>query len=56
MKKVVILFLTLLGIMAPVKAANYEIRELIPEGVQTTIRGETFLYKNFIYQEGVIKF
>ncbi len=51
MKKIitiVILFITLLGI-TKVNAANYEIKELIPLGIKTTIVTKTFSYKQIYY-------
>ena len=54
MKKILIGILVLLGMIVPVKAADYEIRELIPVGVTTTVRGERFVYKDFQYQNGLI--
>ena len=56
MKKLILLFIVLIGIITPVEAANYEMRELIPIGVTTTIRGEKLLYKNLVYQNGFINF
>lgn len=57
MKKIIVGVLVLLiGMTLPVKAANYEMRELIPSGITTTIRGETFLYKGLSYKNGIIKF
>lgn len=54
MKKIILGILVLLGVITPVKAADYEIRELIPVGITTTIRGERFVYKDFTYQNGLI--
>ena len=48
--------LMIIGIATPVKAANYTMKELIPERTKTTIRGETFLYKDLSYNEGIISF
>jgi len=58
MKKIFLglLILITIGIVIPVKAANYEFKELIPSNTTTTIRGETFLYKGVSYNNGVIKF
>ena len=54
MKKIVFAIIVFLGMMVPVKAADYEVRELIPEGVTTTVRGDNFMYKDILYQGGVI--
>ncbi len=56
MKKIIIVMLMLACIITPVKAANYTMKELIPENTKTTIRGETFLYKDLSYNEGIIRF
>ena len=58
MKKKILLGLLLLvlGFIHPVKAANYDFRELIPTGKETTIRGNNFLYKGLSYQNGMVKF
>ena len=58
MKKYIklLIILLLVGITLPVKAANYAFKELIPQDKTTTIRGNTFLYKNLTYQNGVVKF
>ncbi len=55
-KKLVFLILLLVFMVVPVDAANYEMKELIPEGITTTIRGDYFLYKDIAYKEGVISF
>lgn len=55
-KNLIFLLLILLGLLQPVKASNYEFRELIPSGTQTTIRGETFLYKGLSYKNGLVRF
>ena len=55
MKKLLIAIFVFLGIMTPVKAADYSIKELIPEGVTTTVRGDNFMYKDILYQGGFIK-
>ena len=58
MKNKVLLLMILLGtlVMPKVFAANYEFNELIPEKITTTIRGKHFLYKNFVYQDGFLRF
>lgn len=55
MKKIIIGVLVLLGMIVPVKAADYEIRELIPEGIKTSVRGERFIYSNILYENGIIR-
>jgi len=54
MKKVLWMIL-LLSIVIPVHAANYSMKELIPENTKTTIRGEHLLYKEISYQAGIIR-
>ncbi len=56
MKKYLLFIIILLGIVIPVHAANYEMKELIPENTKTTIRGEHLLYKEFFYQSGIVRF
>ena len=58
MKRIIKLFIILcvIGIILPVKAANYAFKELIPQEITTTIRGKTFLYKDLSYQNGVVTF
>ena len=56
MKKIKLLVLAiLLGFILPVHAADYEIRELIPVDVTTSVHGEIFIYKNINYSNGIIK-
>ena len=55
-KGIIFLYAILLLGMIPVHAANYEMRELIPVGVETTIRAESLLYQKFSYEDGVITF
>ena len=52
----IIVLLCVLFVPRGVWAANYEFNELIPKGITTTIRGKNFLYKNFVYQDGFIRF
>ena len=47
--KIIILLLILMTI--PVKAANYDLKELIPNNVKTTIVTNNFSYQNFYYNE-----
>lgn len=47
---VAILFLTI----TDVKAANYEIKELIPNNIKTTVKGEHLTYKGIIYDNDKI--
>lgn len=54
MKKVLWMIL-LLSIVIPVHAANYSMKELIPENTKTTVRGEHLLYKEISYQSGTIR-
>ena len=41
--------LLLIGLTINVNAANYELRELIPEGIKTTIVTKNFSYQDFYY-------
>ena len=53
MKKIitlVILFITLIS-MKNVNAANYELKELIPAGIKTTIVTKHFSYRQFYYDQ-----
>ena len=54
--KLVFLILLLVFMVVPVDAANYEMKELIPAGITTTIRGDYLLYKDITYNDGVISF
>lgn len=56
MKKIIqcVIFFLIMFLSLPVHAANYEFEELIPEGVTTTIRGDTLLYQNISYQDGIV--
>lgn len=56
MKKVLFIIVLFLGMIMPVKAADYSMRELIPERTKTTIHGENFLYKDISYHEGILSF
>ena len=58
MKKIIkVLLIAILFLSTKnIYAANYEMKELIPESIQTTIRGDIFLYKNFKYENGFIEF
>ena len=48
MKKILkIVIIMLIGLSLPVQAANYELKELIPSGVKTTIVTNNFSYRNF---------
>ena len=53
--KLILIFILFLSIKN-IYAANYTIKELIPESIQTTIRGDIFLYKNLKYSNGFIEF
>ena len=53
MKKIitlVVLFITILSIKT-VHAANYELKELIPEGIKTTIVTKHFSYRQLYYDK-----
>lgn len=55
MKRIIPLIILLITVFfLPVKAANYTMKELIPNNIETTIRGESLLYKNIKYDNGVI--
>lgn len=54
MKKILCTILLFILVLIPVKAANYELKELIPAGVVTTIKGKNYLYKNISYRDGEI--
>ena len=56
MKKILLFILLFMGMITPVYAANFNMKELIPEKIKTTIRGEHILYKDFFYEEGMIHF
>lgn len=57
MKKLCLLFIVLITFITPiVEADNYDMKELIPAGVTTTIRGDSLLYRSFQYQNGFIQF
>jgi hypothetical protein len=58
MKKIKLLLLViLLFSVIDTKAANYEIKELIPVNIETTIVTKNFSYKNFYYNgKGMIIF
>ena len=57
MKRIkIIIVLVLLLLIVPVKAANYEIKELIPVNIKTTIVTKRFSYRKFFYDNKVIKF
>ena len=52
MKKIRIVFLLLiLFSIKEVRAANYQIKELIPVDTPTTIVTDNFSYKNFYYND-----
>ena len=55
MKKIVIcIFLFMIGFLQfnlDVDAANYEMKELIPIDIETTIVGDKLSYKHFYYKE-----
>lgn len=50
-KKIITVLLLLLAVIKtlPVKAANYELKELIPADIETTIVTDHFSYKSFYY-------
>lgn len=50
MKKIVVLLVLILGFI-PVKAANYELKELIPVNIETTIVTKSFSYKGLYYNK-----
>lgn len=56
MKRIMGIFLLLLTLFSiyEVKAANYGMRELIPNDIKTTIRGKNLLYKDIEYNDGKI--
>ena len=56
MKRIMGIFLLLLTLFSiyEVKAANYGMRELIPNNIKTTIRGKNLLYKDIEYNDGKI--
>lgn len=58
MKKVLkVLFVVVIGlIIIPVKAANYDVKELIPINVKTSIHTNNFSYKEFFFDEKGIYF
>ena len=50
-----VLFVPLFWMM-PVKAAHYEVRELIPSDVVTTVVTQRFSYKDLMYTDGKVQF
>ena len=56
MKKIAKILLVLLIFMSikAVHAANYNMKELIPENITTTIKGKNILYKNIVYKNNII--
>ena len=57
MKKISLLLIILLSIIIiPVQAANYKLKELIPENIETTIVTDSFSYKDFYYKDGYLNF
>ena len=50
MLKKILILIALLAIV-PVQAANYELKELIPVDIETTITTNTFSYKDFYYNK-----
>lgn len=49
-KKLLLLLIGIVGLLVlPVKAANYEIRELIPVNIETTIVTNVFSYRSFYF-------
>lgn len=48
--KLVVFLVSILGVI-PVQAANYEVKELIPVNIETTIVTSNFSYKNFYYNK-----
>lgn len=52
MKKIILTIITFLILFTPVvDAANYELKELIPAGIKTTIVTKNFSYRQFTYNE-----
>ena len=57
MKKIkLLLIIAILFIAKPVYAANYEIKELIPRNIKTTIVTNKFTYKNIMLKDNDIEF
>lgn len=61
MKKNISLFILVITLVCSflgpnVYAANYEMKELIPAGTKTTVKGEYLLYKDIYYESGFINF
>lgn len=55
MKKIILFLITLLFLtITDVDAANYEIKELIPNNIKTTVKGENLTYKGIIYDNDKI--
>lgn len=53
MKKIITLIIFLLSILRPnVYADNYDMRELVPKDIQTSVSGEKLFYKNIKYDNG----
>lgn len=53
--KIILLVLTLI-LIRPVYAANYEIKELIPKDIKTTIVTNNFSYREFSFEDNKISF
>lgn len=55
MKKILLLIIFMLSLLMPnVYADDYDIREVVPKNIQTSISGEKLFYKNITYDNGVI--
>lgn len=56
-KNYLLIILTLLAgiITLPVHAANYEVKELIPVDVTTSVKGQIYLYKGISCKDGIIQ-
>lgn len=52
--KIVLLFLVVLMSFKNVEAANYEIKELIPNNIKTTVKGDNLTYKGISYNKDII--
>lgn len=55
MKKITVAFFLLILLITPVKAANYQLRELIPVDVSTTIVTDNFSYQDFYYNNNELE-
>ena len=55
MKRILLLIILMLSLLMPdVYADNYDLREVVPKDIQTSVDGEKLFYKNIKYDNGII--